>query len=161
MFLCAGTVRACTCVEAANAEPSITSVMREMTLIFRGVVVRSDLLPQHPDMRGRPRYRVLFHVQEYWKGKPVGDVTLHVLDPGTDCLGEEYEVGKEYLVLVSERKAYDYKLDEFFWYGWTDVVKEGTLIHEPVTACLPVGDTHLRLVRKTLRSLGRGYKPAR
>jgi hypothetical protein len=82
---------------------------------------------------------------------------MYVLNPGTDCLGGSYEVGKTYLVFANLNKARDYRLDDFFWYGWLDVMKEGADIVEPVTACVPTGEVDK--LRPVLNRLGNGRVP--
>jgi hypothetical protein len=106
-------------------------------------------------MRGRQRYAVTFRVDQYWKGTPAQTITLYDLDAGTDCHGFGYEVGKEYLVYAFQEGAKDYKMDDFFWFGWTDVLAPGTSMLQP-TACTPGGETSSRLVRRTMRELGLG-----
>jgi len=66
-----------------------------------------------------------FAFDEYWKGSPGRAVLVYGLDPGTDCLGDGYQVDKEYLVYASESAAKDYSLAGRLWYGWTDVLPEG------------------------------------
>lgn len=133
--------------------------MQSVDLVFRGTVTVSKALPLHPQMRGRQRYAVTFRVQEYWKGTPAPAITLYTLDPGTDCLGDDYQVGKEYLVYASEQEARDLQPDpDFFWYGWTDVVAAGTRIVLSQNACKPAGMVSSPWVRTALHELGRGRK---
>ena len=112
-------------------------------------------------MRGRLRYLFTFQVQEYWKGKLGHVVKLYVLSPGTDCMGGSYKLGEEYLIYALEKPAEDHKFDDFFWYGWTDVVPKGTLIIKPITACMPDGRTAEAAVKTALRELGKGQRPQR
>ncbi len=126
-------------------------------LVFRGTVTQHKTLPLHPKMRGRQRYAVTFRVQEYWKGTPAETVTLYTLDPGTDCLGEDYQVGKEYLVYASEQEVLDVQPDpDFFWYGWADVLTRGTKMWVPGNPCMPGGEVSASEVKAALRQLRRG-----
>jgi hypothetical protein len=133
--------------------------MNGLAVVFRGTVLERKRLPQRVEMKGRGRYAITFRVEEYWKGPPRRTVILYGVDSGTDCLGDGgYEVGKNYLVYAAEDHAKDVILDEFFWYGWTDVLPEGTKMLLP-TACTPGGETSK--VRKALGELGNGRIPPR
>jgi len=131
-----------------------------VSLVFRGAVVQSRVLPPRAEMKGRGRYAITFRVDEYWKGAPGRSVTLYAIDEGTDCLGgSEYEIGKSYLVYASEQDAKDVILPgENFWYGWTDILQEGTKMLVP-TACTPGGKTSD--VQKAIRQIGKGRIPAK
>jgi hypothetical protein len=145
---------ACTCVTATNARAS----MSDSSVVFRGTVLERKTLPIHPEMKGRGRYAITFRVEEYWKGSPARTLTLYGLDSGTDCLdGGDYEVGKNYLVYAVEREVEDVMLDEFFWYGWTDVLPKGSRMLKPQTACVPGGETSR--VGHDLGQLGKGRVP--
>jgi len=85
---------------------------------------------------------------------------LYVLEAGMDCMGTRFDRGKEYLVFGSEERAKDYQPDlDFFWFGWTDVLAPGTPMFQPITACVPGGDTSAAEIRKQLRQMGRGRVP--
>jgi len=148
----------CTCVVAVN--PNARTAMSDVSVVFRGTVVQRRTLPRRIEMRGRGRYAITFQVDEYWKGTPGRNVILYGVDDGTDCLGDGgYEIGKNYLVYASEQVVKDVIMDGIFWYGWTDVLPEGTTMLVPQTVCRPGGATSA--VRKALRELGRGRIPAK
>jgi hypothetical protein len=148
---------ACTCVSAVNA--TAKTPMADAWSVFRGTVIESKLLPQHPEMGGRRRYEVIFRVNRIWKGDPSQTVTLHEVDPGTDCMGGIYEVGKEYLVYAMSSSARDFTLpDGKLWIGWTDVLKPGTPILQTM-ACTMSGLTSEPGVQHALDQLGRGSPP--
>jgi hypothetical protein len=132
--------------------------MSAASVVFRGTVLQKKTLPQRVEMRGRGRYAVTFRVSEYWKGSPGRTVILYGVDAGTDCLGDGgYEVGKNYLVYASELEAKDVVLGGRFWYGWSDMLPEGTKMLVP-TSCAPETSAD----RKTLhRDLGRGRIPTK
>ncbi|SRR5579871_267734 len=155
LLFSAVTGYACTCVSFPGAKDA----MSEASVVFLGTVVESKLLPQHPEMRGRRRYQVEFRVERYWKGNPGPVVALHDLEPGTDCLGGGFEPGGEYLVYAAKDRATDHQLDGLFWFGWTDVLPEGTSILVPVIACMPGGKMSDKTVRKAVRALGKGRDP--
>ena len=155
--VCPASAPACSCVAFASAQEA----MREVSVVFRGTAVESKVLPQHPDMRWRRRYVVTFQVRQFWKGDPKRTVTLYDLEPGTDCLGAGFEAGHEYLVYAVLREAKDYKLDDLFWFGWTDILAPGTTMLEPLVACMPGGEIVFRKVRRALRQLGRGQLPSK
>jgi hypothetical protein len=148
---------ACTCVSFPNAKEAMADVYA--SVVFRGTVIKSEVLPQHPEMGGRRRYAVTFQVHEQWKGELKQALTLYSLDPGTDCMGAGYRVGEEYLVYAKLTPAQDYRYDDFFWYGWTDVVTKGSPMLVPTVACMPWGPTSVPEVRKSVRDLGRGSIP--
>jgi hypothetical protein len=145
----------CTCVwpEKANAkallkEPSIA-------VVFRGQVLKRTTLPRRFEMGLRDRYAITFRVGEVWKGAPGPELTVYGMTGGTDCLGgDEYTLGKDYLVYASERKVEDVVLGTgLFWYGWTDILPTGTrmLVPEPCSFGGPVSD-----VKDSLKTLGKG-----
>ena len=112
--------------------------MGEASIVFRGSVLDRKTLPLHPDMRGRGRYATTFRVDEYWKGPVPRTITIYGMDDGTDCQGGSFfQVGKSYLVYAGEGASKDVKLDDYFWYGWTDVLPEGTEMLFPLLACSP------------------------
>ena len=126
-------------------------------VVFRGTVLKSELLPQHLEMRGRQRFAVTLHVTEYWKGYRGETLTLYDLAPGTDCMGAGLRVGKEYLIFAKEEPAKDYRDGDFFWFGWTDVLPAGTPMLWPLATL--GGDLSLPIARTKMRQLGRGKKP--
>jgi len=157
-FACVCTAKAvaCTCVSF----PTTGEAMNSSALVFRGSVVDVERLAEHPLMRGRQRYAYTFRVAEYWRGSPTRTIRLYALDASMDCMGTRFDSGKEYLVFGSEEKAKDYQPDpNFYWYGWTDVLAPGTPMFQPITACVPGGNTSASEVRKQLRQLGRGLVP--
>jgi hypothetical protein len=153
--LYADAVHACTCVTSTDSKSAIS----DAPVVFVGTVLKSELLRQHPEMRGRRRYAVTFRVREYWKGTRERTLKLYDVDPGTDCLGAGFEAGKQYLVYASEQPVKDTSFDDFFWIGWTDVLAKGATMLQPMMACMPGGNTKEPLVQKTLRELGRGHAP--
>jgi hypothetical protein len=148
----------CTRVVAVNS--NARTAMSDVSVVFRGTVLQRKPLPERVEMKGRGRYAITFHVDEYWKGSPGPNVILYGVDNGTDCLGDGgYEVGKNYLVYALEVQVKDVILDEFFWYGWTDVLPAGTKMLAPQTACMPGGETSM--ARSALRELGKGRVAAK
>ena len=134
--------------------------MSEVAVVFHGTVLQRNTLPQRSEMRGRGRYAITFRVNEFWKGSLGQTVTLYGLDSGTDCLGDGgYEVGKNYLVYAPEVESKDIVLENgYFWYGWTDVLPEGTKMLMPETPCMPGGETPANR-RGLHRKLGKGQIP--
>ena len=133
-------------------------MMADDAVVFRGVVVERKTLPSRAEMRGRNRYTITFRVDEYWKGSPGRTLVIFGLDPGTDCLGDGgYQVGKAYLVFASEQRAKDILLGDYFWYGWKDILSEGSAMLVPDTACKPGGE--VAKVRTALDELGPGRVP--
>ena len=82
--------------------PTPREALKAAAIVFRGIVLKSEVLRRHPEMRGRQRYAVTFRAIEYWKGDQGETVLLYDLDPGTDCLGAGLQVGKEYLIFASK-----------------------------------------------------------
>ena len=149
----------CSCVAPINSNAK--TAMSGVSVVFHGTVLQRKTLPQRSEMRRRGRYAITFRVNEYWKGSPGRTVILYGLDSGTDCLGDGgYEVGKNYLVYAAEVDSKDIVMENgYFWYGWTDVLPEGTKMLRPAT-CVPGGETPAD--RKGLhRDLGKGRIPAR
>ncbi len=112
-------------------------------------------------MKVRNRYAITFRVNEYWKGSLGRRVTLYGIDARADCMGGGgYQVGKNYLVYAGQGKARDIILENgFFWYGWTDVLPEGTPMLVPQLACTPGGETST--ATQAIRELGKGRAPAK
>ena len=151
----AGPAMACTVVYT----PSPREALKSSTVVLRGTVLKSEILRDHPEMRGRHRYAVTLRVAEYWKGNRGETVILYDLDPGTDCLGYGLQVGKEYLIFAWEEGARDYRLAaDDFSFGWTDVLTSGTPMLQPRTN-VPGGDLSEATVRRQPRQLGRGTLP--
>ena len=70
--------------------------------------------------------------------------------------GQDHERERDQAVY---RVARDYRLDkDYFWFGWTDVLPEGTHMLVPA-ACAPGGETTVAVVRTALRELGKGRTP--
>jgi len=147
----------CTCV--SDVSSTAKTATNDYPAVFRGTVLERKVLPQRIEMRGRRRYAITFRVEEYWKGSPDRTRILYGVDDGTDCLGDGgYEVGKNYLVYAGDQVVKDEVLDGFFWFGWTDVLPEGTHMLVPA-ACSPGGETTVAVVRTALRQLGKGRAP--
>jgi hypothetical protein len=143
----------CTCVEAVVS--NARTLMSYDAVVFRGAVIERKMLPSRDDMRGRRRYSITFRVEEYWKGSPGRTLVIHGVDPGTDCLGDGgYQVGKEYLVYAYEQKVEDVFLGDQLWYGWKDILPEGSPMLVADTACKPGGEASA--VRAALAELGHG-----
>lgn len=138
--------------------PTPREALRAATVVFRGTVLKSEVLRQHPEMRGRKRYAVTLRATEYWKGDRGETVVLYDLDPGTDCLGVGLQVGKEYLIFAKEEGAADlrYAADDFA-FGWTDVLPPGTPMLKP-EANVPGGDLSDPGVKRSMHQLGKGRK---
>jgi hypothetical protein len=146
----------CTCVTAVNS--TAKTMMADDAVVFRGMVTERKTLPSRTEMRGRNRYAITFRVDEYWKGSPGRTLVIYGLDPGTDCLGDGgYQVGKEYLVYASEQRAKDVLMGDYFWYGWKDILAEGSVMLVPDTACKPGGEA--TKARVALDELGPGRVP--
>jgi hypothetical protein len=146
----------CTCVEAKNSNPySVAEASAETA--FWGTVTKREILPRRPEMRGRDRFAVTFRVAEYWKGKLARIVVVYDLAPSADCQGRDYEEGGEYLVYASFGPSRDVKLDDHFWYGWTDVVTAGTAMLQPIMGCIPGNPANRTAAR---RIFGKGRRPS-
>jgi hypothetical protein len=96
-------------------------------------------------------------VSEYWKGNPGRAITLHVLEPGTDCIGASFDAQTKYLVFAKSQKVDDYRLGKSFWYGWLDLMPAGTEILTVNNFCDSTEQE--KKAGKTLRVLGKGQKP--
>ena len=124
--------------------------------VFRGTVSNVVELPSRPDMP-RGRYAVTFLVSEYWKGSSSREVTIHIADPGTDCIGALFDKGKEYVVFAVSQSAIDYFLEDKFWYGWRDVLPAGTRFLTVNNFCDSTAEA--KRAGGTLRALGKGNRP--
>lgn len=146
-------VEGCTCVsQGAKADAARAS------LIFRGTVKDVRELPARRE-GPRRRYTVTFAPSAYWKGTISDETTLHVIEPGSDCLGDSFLPGKEYVVFAVVQEARDYKVDDKFWYGWLDVMPAGSMILTGLGACSSTAE--VQAAAKTLKSLGKGKKSSR
>src|ERR1700691_1645571 len=106
--------------------------MSQASVVFRGTVIDRKTLPQRPQVKGRGRYAITFHVDEYWKGSPGTTIVIYGVDPGTDCMGwGDVEVGKAYLMYVGKQEAKDVVVGDHFWIGWADLFPKGTKILVP------------------------------
>jgi hypothetical protein len=153
----AAKIFACTCVTSQNQETDIAPAKKISSVVFRGTVLNRVILPERRDGRRGNRYEFTFRVDEYWKG-PVGQtVTIYGMDAGTDCLGANYEVGKNYLVFAQDSEVRDVFLGETLWYGWTDLLPQGTRMLAAIAACMPGGESPA--VRSALKKLGKGRIP--
>jgi hypothetical protein len=151
------TALACTCVTTALNSTAKT-MMSDDAVVFRGVVTERKSLPSRQEMRGRNRYAITFRVDEYWKGSPGRTLVIYGLDPGTDCLGDGgYQVAKEYLVYAREERANDVLMGDYFWYGWKDILPQGSVMLMPDTACKLGGE--VAKARAALVELGHGRAP--
>jgi hypothetical protein len=149
------SVSACTCIWA-DAPPDYVA---ESDIVFQGVVLERKVLPARPDMRGRERYAITLRVERYWKGDPGPTVVIHGLEPLADCLGGgELKVDRRYLLFVSIKTSQEVFLEDYFWYGWTDVIPEGDPILE-IKPCTPSGE--ISRGQGFVRNLGKGRTPKR
>jgi hypothetical protein len=128
--------------------------MQGASLVFRGFVVEVKTLPAHPEMKGRLRFAITLRVDRYWKGPLTRTVTFYDLDPGTDCQGFGYELGKEYLVYAYVSEAKDYRVGNELAFVWTDILAPGTKMFLPM-ACVPGGLVSQPWAKKAMRALGR------
>ena len=132
--------------------------MADDSVVFRGVVTAKKALPARPDLK-RNGYAITFRVDEYWKGSPGRTLVIYGVDPGTDCQGGgEYQVGKSYLVFAVAHAATDVLSGNDFWYGWKDMLPEGSVMLVPDTACKPGGE--IPKVKASLDQLGPGRAPS-
>lgn len=154
LFLCVPAF-SCTCVSATY--PLADS---GASAVFRGTVTEKKVLPSRTEMFGRGRYAITFRIDESWKGPRRRTITIYALEDGADCIGgSNYQVGTHYLVFASERTSQDVSLDGAkIWYGWTDVLPEGTPMLVPAP-CAPSGEISQNFVKDTLKRLGKGSPP--
>ena len=145
-------IPACSCIPKG-----IKQEVADASIVFRGIVAKIEELPERKES-GRPRYAVTFSVARYWKGKPSNQITIDILEPGTDCLGARFDEGKEYLVFAVSREAKDYWLEDTFWYGWLDVFPSGMHFLTVNNFCDSTAEVNR--AGKTLRALGKGSAPA-
>jgi hypothetical protein len=132
--------------------------MADDAVVFRGAVIERKTLSSRTEMRGRNRFAIKFRVDEYWKGSPGRILVIYGMDPGTDWLGDGgYRVGAEYLVYARDQRATDVLLGDDFWYGWKDILPEGSPMLVPDTACKPGGE--VAVSRSALTELGAGLVP--
>jgi hypothetical protein len=111
-------------------------------------------LPLRKEIGNRKRYAITFRVSEYWKGHPVKTVVLYVLERRADCIGAQFEVGKNYVVFAASQPAKDYRLGNDFWYGWLDLLSEGQRIFVVDDSC---GSTaSVSQASDTIKRLGKG-----
>ncbi len=157
LALSVGEGLGCSCFEPADAKVA----MESMGAVFRGKVRQKEILAQHPQMHGRARYRLTMQVLEQWRGELQDTVTLYDMDPGTDCMGTGLQVGREYLVYASDSRSADTRIEDKFWFGWIDVVPEGTPMLRPDGACLPGGLVSDPRVQKALKQIGKGRVPSK
>ena len=159
-LLTVGLLAARSAVPCIAKQTAPREALKLAAVVFRGTVVSSKLLSSRPEMRARQRFAVTLRVSEYWKGNRGETVTLYDLSPGTDCMGASLRPGKEYLIFASEEGARDYRLDnDFFWFGWTDVLPSGTPMLQPMATL--GGELSHSIVRSNMRQLGRGRKPGK
>jgi hypothetical protein len=149
--LAASSMLACTCFPEGPKRD-----LAEAGAVFRGTVSDVTELPNRPDM-SRGRHTVTFLVSEYWKGASNREVTVHIADPGTDCIGAHFDKGKEYVVFALSQTARDYFLEDKFWYGWLDVLPAGARFLTVNNFCDSTDEA--KKAGKTLRVLGKGSRP--
>lgn len=68
----------CVCVSAAGS--TAKTIASEYSVVFRGTVTEREVLAQWAEMKGRRRYKITFHVDEYWKGSPGRVLVLYGQD---------------------------------------------------------------------------------
>lgn len=171
------TALPCTCVvpvpEYAKAR------MADATVVFRGTLIERTALPERSDMAAK-RYAVKFRVHEYWKGSPANTLILYeaatLLLPVCSC-SRPPEPGKVYLVYAVEKRARDEIMSDQdreilpfllpsslprdttfrLWYGWTDIIPEGTAM---LVESFGGGDVTDSNVQRCIEVLGTGQTPA-
>ena len=150
MSALASVVSACDCLPAGVKKDTSTAAA-----IFRGVVTNVKELPVRRES-SRPRYEVTFTVSEYWKGPKTKQTRLHILEPGSDCIGARFEIGKEYVVFAVSQEADDFWLEKQFWFGWLDVLPKGSMFLTANNYCDSTAE--VKEAGQTLRQLGKGVK---
>jgi hypothetical protein len=144
----------CSCVSLTKSPADYGA-----SVVFRGTVTEKKTLPVRAEMPRRGRYAITFRVNQYWKGPKQTTVILYGLDDGPDCLGgSSYQVGTEYLVFADEAPSQDVFLERNFWYGWTDIIPNGTPMLMDAS-CAPKGKVSERFVRDAIKRLGKGHSP--
>ena len=151
LLVSASAISACTCVSRG-----VKYDLAEAAVVFRGTVKSVVEQPPRPEWH-RSRYAVNFSVVEYWKGSPGDAVVLHVIEPGTDCIGARFDLGVEYVVFARLQEADDNYLAKNFWYGWLDLLPRGTRILSVNSFCDSTGEARTSI--RVLRALGKGQKP--
>jgi hypothetical protein len=151
LLVAASIALSCTCVSSGLNQDTARA-----TIVFRGAVTNIKELPLRPES-SRKRFAVTFAVSEHWKGTPSKEVTLHIIEPGTDCVGARFAAGKEYIVFAESQRADDHWLDKHLWYGWLDLLPKGSSFLTANNFCDSTAE--VKQARKTLRQLGRGQKP--
>jgi hypothetical protein len=145
----------CTCVSAIGVS-GVKSDLDNASVVFRGVVAEVKELPSRPDLR-RLRYAVTFLVSKYWKGNPGREITLYILQPGTDCIGARFDLHTEYVVFATSQKAGDFRLEGRLQTGWLDLMGASTEFLTVNNFCDSTGTA--KKAGKTFRELGKGKKP--
>jgi hypothetical protein len=136
----------------------VYEAMKTAAVVFRGTVLKAEVLKPHPEMQGRQRYAVTLRATEYWKGDRGATVLLYDLEPRPDCLGAGLEIGNEYLIFATEEGARELRYaEDDFVYGWTDILAPGTPMLWPQTN-VPGGDLKNPQVRRWMRQLGKGRR---
>jgi hypothetical protein len=141
----------CTCFPRGVKQDTSRSAV-----VFRGVVNNVKELPFRPES-SRPRYEVTFTASQYWKGTTTKQITLHIIEPGTDCVGARFDEGKEYVVFAVSQEVDDHWLETKFRYGWLDLLPKGSKILTVSNDCDSTSE--VQQAGKTLRELGKGRKP--
>ena len=153
--------------------------MAEATIVFRGTVIERKALPERSDMAAK-RYAVKYRVNEYWKGSPASTLILYeattTLLPICSC-SLPPEPGMVYLVYAVEKPAKDEIISDQdrkilpsrlpsslprdttfrLWYGWTDIMPEGTAMLVESFGGGHVADPS---VQRCIEVLGTGQTPA-
>ena len=142
---------ACTCLSLG-----VKHDLGNASVVFRGVVTGMKELPTRSGS-GTKREVVTFLASRYWKGNRSREVALYTREPGTDCIGVHFEIGKEYVVFALEQESRDYWLDNVFWYGWLDILPAGSRFLTVNNFCESTAE--VKVARKTIRALGNGVSP--
>ena len=142
---------ACDCIG-----PKVHAEVDRSDVVFRGVVTKVTELPSRADLK-RTRSAVEFSVSRYWKGNPLPKVTLHVVDLRGDCLGARFIENSEYLVFAHTQAADDFRIENFLWIGWLDLMPKGTELLTAREIC--TNTSEIRKAKASLRPLGQGKKP--
>ncbi len=177
LLLLSTTALPCTIVvpDPANAKTR----MAEATIVFRGTVIERTALPERSDMAAK-RYAVKFRVNEYWKGSPANTLILYeatTLLYNPCSWSRPPEPGRVYLVYAVEKRAKDEIMSDQdrkilpsllpsslprdttfrLWYGWTDIMPEGTAM---LVESFGGGDVRDLNVQRCIEVLGTGQTPA-
>ena len=167
------------CTDIVPAPEYAKTRMAEATVVFRGTVIERTALPERSDMAAK-RYAVKFRVNEYWKGSPASTLILYeavTLLYNPCSWSRQPKPGGVYLVYALEKRATDEIMSDQdrqilpsllpsslprdttfrLWYGWTDIMPEGTAMLVEIFGGGEVSDLN---VQRCIKVLGTGQTPA-